>query len=86
MRNRVVAPGQFETPDLYLAAYLKTAGVLMLPVRWLDERHTRCVFVFEDDNVGSIQRLQLGYINNTERVEARTYADNIKALKSLCHI
>lgn len=76
----------FETPDLYLAAFLKTAEVPMHPLRWLDESHRRCVFVFEDDGHGTIQRLQLEYINNTAKVVARSYADNVKALKSLCHV
>jgi len=75
----------YETSDLYFAAYLKTAAVPMLPPRWLDERRSRCKFVFEDDGTGVIQRLQLEYINDDGRIQARSYADNIKALKQLCH-
>lgn len=75
----------YETSDLYFAAYLKTAAITMLPIRWLDDRKRRCHFVFEDDGVGTIDRLRFEWVNNTGKVAGRAYADNIKALKSLCH-
>lgn len=79
-------PGRFETQDLYFAAFLTTADVKMLPPRWIDDRKRRCNFVFEDDGNGTIHRLQIEYINKASKVVARTYAENIKALKSLIHI
>ena len=85
MPNRPVRR-DFETPDLYFAAFLKAAKVTMKPPRWLDDRRRRCNFVFVDDGTGTIGRLQLEYINDDAKIAARTYADTIKALKSLCHV
>lgn len=76
----------FEIQDLYLAAFLTTAKVTMKPPRWLDDRKKRCMFVFEDDGSGTIQRLQIDWINDTSKVSARAYAENIKALKALLHV
>lgn len=84
-RNRRL-DGNFETPDLYFAAFLKTAKVTMKSPRWLDDRRSRCHFVFDDDGKGTIQRLQLEWINDSGKVAGRAYADNIKALKALCHL
>jgi hypothetical protein len=83
--SRRTAKPPFETSDLYFAAYLKTAAVPMQAPRWLDERRKRCHFRFEDDGTGTIDRLKLEWVNNTGKVVGRGYADNIKALKSLCH-
>jgi len=75
----------YETADLYFAALLKSAKVTMKAPRWLDERHSRCHFVFEDDGLGTIQRLSLEWVNDEAKVQARLYSDNVKALKQLCH-
>ena len=75
----------YETPDLYFAALLKTAKVPMKAPRWLDERKTRCHFVFEDEGNGVIERLHLEWVNDDAKVQARSYSDNVKALKQLCH-
>jgi hypothetical protein len=75
----------YETPDLYFAALLKTAKVPMKAPRWLDDRKTRCHFVFQNDGTGTIERLSLEWVNDEAKVAARSYSDNIKALKQLCH-
>lgn len=72
-----------ETSDLYFAAFLKTAKVDLLGTK-KDGR--RVIFLFDDRKDGAINQLQIEYINRTSKIVALDYADNIKALKSLCHM
>lgn len=72
----------YETSDLYFAAFLKTAGVTMKAPRWVDDRKSRCFFVFEDDGQGTIERLSLEWVNDSKY---RGFSENVKALKQLCH-
>jgi hypothetical protein len=73
---------EFRTPDLYFAAYLQTAGVEM---RRTDRENNRVYFVF-DTSIANIEELKLGWFNKTAKVAALPYADNIKSLKSVCHM
>lgn len=75
-------PGTYRTSDLYMAAYLQTAGVEMLRT---DRDGNRVYFVF-DSSVANIEELKTAWINNTGKVPAQPYSFNIKALKSLCHM
>lgn len=82
MSTRTNTPPDYKTTDLYLAAYLKTAGVDMK--RTDREEAGRVYFVF-DASVANIEELKAAWFNNTGRVVANTYAYHIKNLKSLCH-
>jgi len=70
----------YETSDLYYAAYLKTAGVLLQETV---RRGGRVFFVFE--NQPTIKDLKTQYFNRQSKVAALTYADEIKAMKALTH-
>lgn len=72
---------EFRTADLYLAAYLMTAGVEMLRT---DRDGSRFYFVF-DQSISNIEELKTAWINNTGKVAAQPYSYNIKSLKSLVH-
>ena len=68
-----------KTCDLYLAAFLVTAGCQMKdPSR----ESKRVYFVFEHTEI--IEKLKLDYLTRNTKVDALTYADNVKSLKSLC--
>lgn len=80
MKNN--SKSEYRTSDLYMAAYLQTAGVEMLRT---DREGPRVFFVF-DVQVANIEELKTAWINNTGKVAAQPYSFNIKALKSLCHM
>ncbi len=74
---------EFKTADLYFAAYLQTAGV---PLKRTDrDSGSRMFFVF-DTSIANIEELKVGWYNNTAKVPAQPYANNIKSLKSACHM
>jgi hypothetical protein len=73
---------EFRTPDLYFAAYLQTAGVEM---RRTDRENSRVYFVF-DTSISNIEELKTGWFSNIAKVAAQPYANNIKSLKSICHM
>lgn len=73
---------EFRTPDLYFAAYLQTAGVEM---KRADRDSSRVYFVF-DTSIANIDELKTGWFNNTAKVAAQPFANNIKSLKSVCHM
>lgn len=70
----------YRTSDLYYAAYLKVAGVLLQETV---REGGRVYFVF--DNMGTISDLKQQYFNRTSKVPALSYADEIKAMKALTH-
>jgi len=74
---------EFKTSDLYFAAYLKTAGVIMKRTERSDSGKVHFVF---DTSIASIEDLTQGWVNDTGRVPASSYAFNVKSLKSVCHI
>jgi hypothetical protein len=76
-------PKVYKTSDLYFAAFLKTSALIM---KQPQREGNRILFVFEDKNDGNVDRLKMDFLNGTCKVIARDYADNIKALKSLCHM
>ena len=71
----------FKTTDLYLAAYLKTAGLPLLVAEKSDS--DRVVFIFT--RIDSVLDLKRAYFKKESKVCALEYADNIKSLKVLIH-
>jgi len=73
---------EFRTPDLYFAAFLQTAGV---ELKRTDRENARVFFVFSTE-IADIEELKTGWFNNTAKVAAQPYANNVKSLKSVCHM
>jgi len=73
--------GKYRTADLYYAAYLKTAEV---PFEGTERDGDRTQFVFE--RVENIRDLKTQFFTRRAQVPAMTYADEIKALKTLTHM
>jgi hypothetical protein len=72
----------YQTCDLYLSAFFLTAGAKM--VRSSRDMKTRRVyFVFEKNPI--MTELKVKYFSREAKIDALTFADNIKSLKSLCH-
>lgn len=69
----------YKTCDLYLAAFFQTAGCKI-------KRTTRDVkkVYFLLENNALVEKLKSDYFLRQGMVDALSYADNIKSLKSLC--
>lgn len=74
---------EFKTSDLYFAAYLQVAGVLML--RTDRGPSGKVTFVF-DQSISNMDELKNGWFSQSAKVPALTYANSIKALKSVVHM
>ena len=72
----------FSTCDLYLAAFFLSAGSRMVRST-RDAKTKRVYFVFEKNPI--MLDLKLNYFSREAKIDALTFADNIKSLKSLCH-
>lgn len=72
--------GMYRTSDLYFAAYLKVAGILF---QGTERDGSRVVFLF--DNSEGLRDLKTGFFNRTSKVAALSYADEVKAMKTLTH-
>jgi ssRNA-specific RNase YbeY (16S rRNA maturation enzyme) len=72
----------YQTCDLYLAAFFISAGCKMLTSD-TDSKTRRVYFVFEKNPI--IQELRVKYFSMDARVDALSFSNNIKSLKSLCH-
>jgi len=72
----------FQTCDLYLSAFFLSAGCKMSSSS-RDSKTKRVYFVFEKNPI--ITELKLKYFSREAKIDALTFADNIKSLKSLCH-
>lgn len=81
MMTRDLEDGRYRTSDIYFAAFLKTAGVPFLETEVDPEDPRRTVFAFE--NGDTLRDLRTKYFNRTAKVSALTYADDIRALKSM---
>ena len=77
-------PAEYKTSDIHLAAFLKTIGVKMLKTERAPQNHGRVVFVFEKTQ--DIDQRQIAYWNRQGQVDALTFADNLKSLKTLVHM
>ena len=72
----------YQTCDLYLASFFLAAGCKILKsVR--EPKTKRVYFYFEKNPI--IMDLKMKYFSREAKIEALTFADNIKSLKSLCH-
>ena len=72
----------YATCDLYLAGFFLSVGCKM-EKSTRDDQTRRVYFIFEKNPL--MQELRLNYFSRTAKVDALTFADNIKSLKSLCH-
>lgn len=70
----------YRTSDLYLAAYLKAAG---LGFEGSQRVSGRVYFIFEFTS--DIRDMKNNYFSREGEVPALDYADELRALKSLCH-
>ena len=74
--------GTYNSCDLYLAAFLLSSGCRMSSSE-RDPKTKRVYFVFEKNPM--INELKVSYFARQAKVDALSFADNIKSLKSLCH-
>ena len=72
----------YQTCDLYLAAFFISAGC-KLATHERDGKTRRVYFVFEKNPI--VQDLKVSYFSRQAKIDALSFADNIKSLKSLCH-
>lgn len=72
----------YNTCDLYKAAFLLSAGCKMTD-QFRDKKSNRVYFVFERSDI--ISDMEMKYFKRDAKVDALTYGDNVKSLKSLCH-
>lgn len=70
----------YRTTDLYLAAYFKAKGLPFLNTLRLSGK---VYFIFEFDD--GIRQMKNDFFSRTGEVSALSYADELRALKSLCH-
>lgn len=73
---------EYQTCDLYLAAFFVSAGCKMVN-QFRDKGSKRVYFVFEKNDI--ITDLRLKYFKRDAKIDALTFGDNVKSLKSLCH-
>ena len=73
--------GLYKTADLYYAAFLKTADV---EFSGTEKDGSRTIFVFKKPD--HIRELKTQFFTRQAKVSAMTYADEIKALKTLTHM
>jgi len=72
----------YQTCDLYLAAFFLSAGCkIEKSIR--DKKNKRVYFHLEENPL--IEELRLQYYSREAKIDALTFSDNIKSLKSLCH-
>ncbi len=70
--------GRYRTSDLYYAAFLKVAGISFLGTE--REGH-RVIFIFEASE--GLRDLKRDFFTRIAKVPALSYADEIKAMKTL---
>jgi hypothetical protein len=71
---------EFETHDIYLAAFLKISGCTLLRRR---KQANRVYFVFTNP-AGSILDLREAFYSGTAKVVAHQYSITIVGMKQLC--
>lgn len=71
---------EYETHDIYLAAYLILAGCTLKRERKVNARK---YFIFINP-AGSIADLRSAYYSGTALVKAHDYAQKVIAMKNLC--
>lgn len=80
-----MTPKTYRTPDLYMAAYIRTVGSQQ-GVEMLDPERVggRFFFLFRGEE-GAIEAVKRGWFGGTGVVPAEAYAHAIKSLKSMIH-
>jgi hypothetical protein len=79
--NKGTSPeNEASTCDLYLAACLVTTNIRYHNTSVL---HGRVYFHFDNED-GAVDRVKRGYLSRSLQVDALTYSDNVKSLKSFC--
>lgn len=71
---------EYRTRDLYLSAYLKAVGVPFLGTHKVSGN---VLFIFE--NRDDLRVLKDAFFNRSGQVSALDYADELRALKSMCY-
>ena len=71
---------EFETHDIYLAAYLKVSGCDMIRRR---RQGPRVYFVFKNP-AGSVMEMRQAYYSGEGQVVANTFARAVISFKQLC--
>jgi len=74
---------EFRTSDLYFAAYLQVAGVIMS--RTDRAGNGKVTFIF-DTSISNVDELKNAWFSQSGKVAALPYANAIKTLKSVCHM
>lgn len=69
----------YKTCDLYLAAFFATSGC---SVKSTSRDAKKVYFYF--DNKDMVDELKSSYFLRQGKIDALSYADNVKSLKSLC--
>lgn len=72
---------QYETHDIYLAAYLKLVGCVL--VNRYKQGSRRWIFVFESPD-NDIKLLRASYYSGSQKVIAKDFAREIQDFKQLC--
>lgn len=70
---------ELETHDIYLAAYLKVTGCVLVRKR---KQGPRVFFIFSNPG-GSIKDMREAYFNGQGTVQAHQFATTITAMKQL---
>lgn len=73
---------EFETHDIYLAAYLSEAGCELKRRR---KQGTRVHFAFTNVT-GSVKELREAFFSGKGMVSAAKYADAIRKFKEMCYL
>lgn len=69
----------YKTCDLYLAAFFASSGCT---IKSTTRDIKKVYFYFEENEI--VEKLKSAYFLRQAKVDALSYADNIKSLKSLC--
>ena len=72
----------YRSCDLYLSAFFISAGIKLVKHE-RDNKTKRVYFVFEKNPL--LNELKVNYFSRQAKIDALTFSDNIKSLKSLCH-
>ena len=84
----VNTPKLFRTSDLYFSSLLCSLDYPLITtevVKSNDGANNKVVFVFNIPEA-DLPRLKASYFGGTGTVKARKFVDNLRNLKSMCHI
>jgi hypothetical protein len=75
----------FKTSDLYLAAFLKTAGVFLSGASLSEGERPKVLFEFEDPGGSIIRDLKDEFFSDRAKVHVLSYSQSIRLLKIMLH-